>query len=940
MATTHTVVKGETLWGLAEKYLGSGTKYQQLASWNNISSPYTIYVGQVLTVSGPASSSGSGSSSTTNNSNQATITNFGLQSNTDSTLFATWTWSKDNTENYELRWYYATGDGVWFIGSDTTTEYKQATYSYPSNATRVKFQVKPVSKKHTVNNKETSYWTANWSTEKIYEVSSTPLDAPSAPSVKIENYQLTASLDNITIKADYIQFLIVKNDKNSVSIGLSKISYGHASYSYKVEAGNEYRVKCRGKKGDVFGEWSSFSSNVGTIPATPSAITTCKANSETSVYLEWSSAISAKTYEIEYATKKEYFDGSNATTKVSGIETTKYELTGLETGSEYFFRVRAVNENGESSWSAIVSVSIGKKPTAPTTWSSTTTVIAGEELTLYWVHNAIDGSSQTYAELELIVDGILKTYTIKNSTDEEEKDKTSFYTIDTSLYIEGTKIQWRVRTAGVTKEYGDWSVQRTIDVYAPPTLEMRITDADANEIDVITSFPFYLNAIPGPDTQAPLSYHVSIIAESAYETIDNIGNVKMVNTGEEVYSKYFDIKTSLLVEFTPGNINLDNNQTYTVQVTVSMDSGLTVTEETAITILWNDMIYAPNAEISIDKDSISASIRAYCEELSTKFYKVEYSDGVYVVTDETLEPSTMENVHATTGEIIFVGIDERGLEIYYGEVCFDDVGNPIVPITYEFEYSSGEYRNTSRILDASKIENVYTTTGERVYIATTDGLDYYYCQSTQTALVEGITLSVYRREYDGTFTELATGLINTNQTYITDPHPALDYARYRVVAITDSTGSVSYTDIAPYPVGEKSIVIQWDEEWRSFDTSNEDALEQPSWSGSLLKLPYNIDVSDSNSPDVSLISYIGRKRPVSYYGTHIGESASWNTDIDKKDEETIYALRRLALWMGDVYVREPSGSGYWANINVSFSQKHCDPVVPVSFSIVRVEGGV
>lgn len=927
------------MWGLAAKYLGSGTKYQQLASWNNISSPYTIYVGQVLTVSGPASSSGSGSS-TTNNSNQATITNFGLQSNTDNTLFATWTWNKDNTENYELRWYYATGDGVWFIGSDTTTEHKQATYSYPSNATRVKFQVKPISKKHTVNNKETSYWTANWSTEKIYEVSSTPLDAPSAPSVKIENYKLTAELDNITIKADYIQFSVVKNDKTVISVGLSKISYGHASFSCKVEAGNEYRVRCRGKKGNVFGEWSPFSSDASTIPATPAAITTYKANSETSVYLEWSTAKAAKTYEIEYATKKEYLNGSNATTKVSGIETTKYELTGLETGSEYFFRVRAVNENGESGWSDIVSVSIGKKPTAPTTWSSTTTVIAGEELTLYWVHNAIDGSSQTYAELELIVDGVLKTYTIKNSTDEEEKDKTSFYVIDTSLYVEGTKIQWRVRTAGVTKEYGDWSVQRSIDVYAPPTLEMRITDVDANEIDTITSFPFYLNVIPGPKTQAPLSYHVSIIAESAYETFDNVGNVKMVNVGEEVYSKYFDIKTALLVEFTPSNVNLDNNQVYTVQVTVSMDSGLTVTDETAIIILWDDMIYAPNAEISIDKDSISASIRAYCEEISTKFYKVEYSDGVYIATNETIELSTMENVHAVTGEIMFIGIDERGLEVYYGEACFDDIGNPIDPIIYEFKYSSGEYRNTSRILNANKIENVYTSTGERVYLANTDGIDCYYCQSTQTSLVEDITLSVYRREYDGTFTELATGLQNTSQTYITDPHPALDYARYRVVAITDSTGSVSYTDIAPYPVGEKSIVIQWDEEWSGFDTSNEDALEQPHWSGSLLKLPYNIDVSDSNSPDVSLISYIGRKRPVSYYGTYIGESASWNTDVDKKDEETIYALRRLALWMGDVYVREPSGSGYWANINVSFSQKHCDPVVPVSFSIVRVEGGV
>ena len=49
---------------------------------------------------------------------------------------------------------------------------------------------------------------------------------------------------------------------------------------------------------------------------------------------------------------------------------------------------------------------------------------------------------------------------------------------------------------------------------------------------------------------------------------------------------------------------------------------------------------------------------------------------------------------------------------------------------------------------------------------------------------------------------------------------------------------------------------------------------------------------------------------------------------------------KLSLWMGDVYVREPSGSGYWASIKVSFSQKHCDVVIPVTLSLTRVEGGI
>ena len=93
------------------------------------------------------------------------------------------------------------------------------------------------------------------------------------------------------------------------------------------------------------------------------------------------------------------------------------------------------------------------------------------------------------------------------------------------------------------------------------------------------------------------------------------------------------------------------------------------------------------------------------------------------------------------------------------------------------------------------------------------------------------------------------------------------------------------------------------------------------------------------------VAYIGKcnqewERPVSYYGTQLGETASWKVEIPKNDEETLYALRRLAIWTGDVYVREPSGTGYWANISVSMSQTHCQLTIPVTLEITRVEGGV
>ena len=45
----HTVVKGDTLWGIAEKYLGSGVRYKEIKTLNGLDSD-TIYSGQKLKI--------------------------------------------------------------------------------------------------------------------------------------------------------------------------------------------------------------------------------------------------------------------------------------------------------------------------------------------------------------------------------------------------------------------------------------------------------------------------------------------------------------------------------------------------------------------------------------------------------------------------------------------------------------------------------------------------------------------------------------------------------------------------------------------------------------------------------------------------------------------------------------------------------------------------
>ena len=54
----------------------------------------------------------------------------------------------------------------------------------------------------------------------------------------------------------------------------------------------------------------------------------------------------------------------------------------------------------------------------------------------------------------------------------------------------------------------------------------------------------------------------------------------------------------------------------------------------------------------------------------------------------------------------------------------------------------------------------------------------------------------------------------------------------------------------------------------------------------------------------------------------------------------LMAFRNPYSYTGDVYVREPSGSGYWAHISVSYEQKHRELTIPITLTIKRVEGGM
>lgn len=768
---------------------------------------------------------------------------------------ASTTSSYDTLDHYSIMWAYYTMQGMWFHSTTATTYREQgaydgsATYQPPTEAIKFRCTVTPVAKTHKVNDQDVAYWMGT-PVVKEYDTQGENLytpDAPSAPTVTIDkNLTLTAQVafgDFQDSRSEWIEFEVY-NGLKLYRTGRVEVKNALATFTCTVAAGGNYRVRCRawswGWNGiaQFSSEWSGYSGEVKSLPSAPAGIEVIRALSGTSVLLQWTKVDSADTYDIEYATNSEWLSGngtsSNAATVKTGIETNNYSISGLESGHEYWFQVRAVNSQGHSDYCTPRGVVLGMKPSAPTTWSSSTTVIVGDPLILYWVHNAEDNSWESYAQLEIWINGVKETHTVESEQTPPEDitesgsnktEKTHSYTIDTSTYAEGAKIEWRVRTSGITEEFGEWSVKRTVNLYARPSLSLNVTDQNGITMETLTSFPFHLEAEAGPQTQAPIGYSVEIKARTDYETVDTIGNEVSVRSGDTIFSQYYDINTALNIDFSADNLDLENGQSYQIEVEVAMNSGLTAESTRIFDVNWEEKTYEPDCSIAIDESTYAAYLTPY---------------------------------------------------------CVDNDGNT----------------------------------------------------------VPNVTLGLYRREIDGQFTKIITGVEPGQNTVVTDPHPALDYARYRVVAIHKDTGAVSYYDIPSYPIGFIGVIIQWDEDWINLDTNNPDLALSPTWAGSMLKLQANVDINHSNKVDVAMINYAGRQYPVSYYGTSNDYTMTWSLDVPSEDKETLAALERLSRYAGDVYVRDYHGNGFWANVNLTINNKHNEVLVPIQFTITRVEGGM
>ena len=818
---------------------------------------------------------------------KVSISNIQLQPGTTDTYYVTWTINTTNVKEYKVQWYYyvrgTTSSQAYtktkFWESETTissTSTKQSTYTPKSQAVRIGVYVKAVSKTYTKNGETTNYFTEKW---------------VSAKEIWLDDEQYIEAPPTPTVGtpryySDSDTSIEVYLDYTPENFYYTKITH------IEIQAvGNLYNSSAKLKL--------SVSGSTITNP------------------------------------------------RVSAT------FTNLPRGETIRFRARARNERltYSSAWSDFTSEVFTGPSGIPTNVRASAFDESRVKLEWNYDNNLkknIDSYDIEYTDNKAYFD---TSGEVQTDTSDNPYNTTRYLQIDTTE----SKI-WYFRVRAVfssSDQKGKWSAIAELQVGAKPNAPTTWSYVQNAKVGDVVTLNWVHNSADGSEQKSAVIQIT--VGTTAAGTITLNGAVSQYNYDTRGLSDGDIITWKVKTKGThPDYSDWSAERRFTVHVQPTLGIGI---------YEGNNWYWDP---FNFETDNIYTA-------LGVPETLIDTVTHYPVIVSGLASPSTQTALNFTVSikaNESYITTDNLGNDkyVYEGEIIFqrtitpmDEYPNwlflPLTPVDLDLESGISYTAEASVAMDSglsAESRCVFDVQFEEepFYPDTEISLDNVnlttsltpYCENDEGERISGVTLSIYRREYDGTFTFIAGELSGGFNTTVVDPHPALDYARYRIVAQSDSTGHIDYYDAPGYPIGYGAIVIQWDERWTSFDYENnqntEDELANPEWAGSMIHLPYNIDISADSSPDVELVEYIGRSHPVSYYGTQRGESASWSCDIPKNDKELLYAIRRLGAYAGDVYVREPSGVGYWANVTVSYTETHNNNAIPVKLSIQRVEGGM
>lgn len=372
---------------------------------------------------------------------------------------------------------------------------------------------------------------------------------PGAPTsltaTRISDNRIDLSWTNPSL--DYgVFYLQVSIDGGSWSNAWSVENVMPTSYSYtEASAGHSYKFRAYTVHWYAYSAYSNETATISMTPSAPQSISVAASGgTNVTVTLANDSAVATS---LEYQTSTDGGSTWSASSTVSGSPVTSFSTSVSGTA---LIRVRNKNATGVSDWLVSDPITTICPPAPPTlrTPSGSVYDMAQGDIEFSWLHNSLDGSTQTAYQLRYAINGGAWT-TLSGTTAQS-------LTVSLGTFSVGNAVTWQVRTKGADATYSDWSQTGAFSVYTAPTLS--ITSPGAT----ITGMPISLTAT--------YSDMAGFTCQAA--------TVSLTKDGRTLYSEAATINgTSITSSLDVSEFLPENGETYTVVVTARSSSSLQTT---------------------------------------------------------------------------------------------------------------------------------------------------------------------------------------------------------------------------------------------------------------------------------------------------------------------------------------------------------------------------
>lgn len=348
----------------------------------------------------------------------------------------------------------------------------------------------------------------------------------------------------------------------------------------------------------------------GRVPHAPTGVSVNATSISGTVKIKWDwTWKDAQSAVISWADHEDAWESTDEpeTYTISNTHAGEWNVSGLETGKRWYFRVRLVKGSGENgiygAWSALAMIDLSSAPAIPVLTLSQGAIPQGGSVSAFWAYVSTDGTGQAYAEIcEATLTGEGIRYGDVIATSETAQHVT--------LYAE--RLGWQtgethhlcVRVVSGSGRVSDaWS--DPVPIIIADALEANIDNTSLIESEItvedntrrvlaLTSMPFTAK-ITGAGTGGMTTlvidrvedYHIDRPDETDYNGFAGETIALFTQVGEE--------PITILREDLIGN--LDDGASYRLIATVSDSLGQSSSKDLTFEVHWEHQAVKPEGSV-------------------------------------------------------------------------------------------------------------------------------------------------------------------------------------------------------------------------------------------------------------------------------------------------------------------------------------------------------